>query len=372
MKKLAIYGAGYIGKGLLKMLEREGIPVDCFCVDGNVNAKNIESGKPVLLLEEIASESSRFYLPAVHEIFLPQIENSLKSFGIENYLLPPKHILQMIDESSFLSRLEITPIIGCKVNCRFCPQNVLIKKYRSVGKKNAVMALEDYKKCIDNLPKEVIVNFAGMAEPFLHPDAVEMIRYAHETGHPVELFTTLVGMTKEKFNRIRDIPFRRFALHVADREGYAHIPVTREYLELLSEITDVKKATGEPFVEFANCQSEPHPEVLKITEGKISVTWNLIDRAGNLTDDKLPHVCHEGAIYCCRSLYLKHNVLIPDGSVLICCMDYGMKHVVGNLLKETWEEIHDGDKIKELKNQMSVGEIDDILCKYCEAAISLK
>lgn len=119
------------------MLEREGIPVDCFCVDehGKVNKTDVESGKPVLLLEEIASESSRFYLPAVHEIFLPQIENSLKSFGIENYLLPPKHILQMIDESSFLSRLEITPIIGCKVNCRFCPQNVLIKNIAQSAKK---------------------------------------------------------------------------------------------------------------------------------------------------------------------------------------------------------------------------------------------
>jgi hypothetical protein len=61
----------------------------------------------------------------------------------------------------------------------------------------------------------------------------------------------------------------------------------------------------------------------------------MLSRAGNIegkmdvpTPTKL-----KGPIRCrsCNDL-LNHNVLLPNGDVLLYCMDYGMKHILGNLL----------------------------------------
>ena len=35
-------------------------------------------------------------------------------------------------------------------------------------------------------------------------------------------------------------------------------------------------------------------------------------------------------------------MLMPNGDVLLCCMDYGMRAPIGNLLMQTWEELDRG------------------------------
>ena len=38
--------------------------------------------------------------------------------------------------------------------------------------------------------------------------------------------------------------------------------------------------------------------------------------------------------------------MFPDGTLVVCCQDYGMKHVLGNLLEESWEEIRAGKEFQ--------------------------
>ena len=38
----------------------------------------------------------------------------------------------------------------------------------------------------------------------------------------------------------------------------------------------------------------------------------------------------------CSRVY--QNVLLPDGSLSLCCQDYGLDEIMGNLLENTWEE----------------------------------
>jgi len=32
-------------------------------------------------------------------------------------------------------------------------------------------------------------------------------------------------------------------------------------------------------------------------------------------------------------------VLLPNGDVSLCCMDYGLDHIIGNLHKQTYEDV---------------------------------
>ena len=40
---------------------------------------------------------------------------------------------------------------------------------------------------------------------------------------------------------------------------------------------------------------------------------------------------------CDETLY--HNVVLPNGDVSLCCMDYGLKHILGNLYTQEYNDI---------------------------------
>lgn len=234
------------------------------------------------------------------------------------------------------------------------------------------MSLEDYKKCIEHTPEDTIITFSGFAEPFLHPHAVDMIRYAADTGRDIQLFTTLVGLNVDQLKYIKDIPFLFVVLHLPDEEGYANIPVTDEYKETLEYILNLKN-NGRPFIDSANCQGTPDRNILKIIDGRIHIdNRQLVDRAGNLNNVTLLHSERKnGRIFCKMSSDQTHWVLLPDGTVTLCCNDFGMQHVLGNLLESTFLEIKEGSAYKNIRRQMLDADDDSLLCRNCLEACSI-
>jgi hypothetical protein len=61
---------------------------------------------------------------------------------------------------------------------------------------------------------------------------------------------------------------------------------------------------------------------------------------------------------CVERLY--HNVLLPNGDVSLCCMDYGLKYVLGNLYNQEYNDI-----IPEPNTTFG-------LCRYCENGTTRK
>jgi hypothetical protein len=48
---------------------------------------------------------------------------------------------------------------------------------------------------------------------------------------------------------------------------------------------------------------------------------------------------HSASLTCYSSPFYDRNVLLPNGDVVLCCMDYNLKHIVGNLLEQDYEDI---------------------------------
>jgi len=65
---------------------------------------------------------------------------------------------------------------------------------------------------------------------------------------------------------------------------------------------------------------------------------------------------------------LNHNVVLPDGTVLLCCMDYGMTHVIGNLVEQTHEEIMENIALERVRAGLNGDEEIEILCRKCSYA----
>ena len=76
----------------------------------------------------------------------------------------------------------------------------------------------------------------------------------------------------------------------------------------------------------------------------------------------------KGTIYCTRvNDVLNNNVLLPDGTVLLCDFDFGMQHVLGNLLEQSYEDIMKGHKMQQIVAALD-NDNCELLCRKCNFA----
>ena len=112
-----------------------------------------------------------------------------------------------------MPHLEISPLIGCKVQCDFCPQSLLMNRYKEKENideitfgKPVLMTFEIFKKCIDKVPINVDIHFSGFTEVWLNPECTKMLLYAYNKGHRINVFTTMVGMSTNDIEIFRILP----------------------------------------------------------------------------------------------------------------------------------------------------------------------
>lgn len=207
--------------------------------------------------------------------------------------------------------LDIVFGIGCPVQCtKYCPQEVLVNKHHM-----GYLTLEKFKRYAETIPKDELLIFAGISEPFVFPDTVEILLYAHEQGYKMNLFTTLRGLKANDARRLMTIPFNTVVLHLPDAEGNANIPPSQDYFEsLYTFLTHVK-----------NLQC--------MNMGKNFVSDGNENVVRGVAGTRLP-----GRVMC-PNLGSRAYMLFPDGMVTLCCMLRGLEGIVGNLNENTYPEL---------------------------------
>lgn len=248
-------------------------------------------------------------------------------------------------------RLEITTHIGCPINCQDCPQKLLMSKYKGIRD----LDFEDYKRVIDKTPKDVRIDFSGMCEPFANKRCADMILYAYEKGHRLALYTTLQGATIEDYEKLKDVRYEVVTIHIPDREQSGHFNVTDGYLELL----------GKWETNNYSCHGQVDDRVKPYLKPRNLITF-MHDRAGNIETRPHRNINTHYRLWCQTSgREMNHNVLLPDGTVLMCCMDYGMTGVFGNLLKQSYDEVLNSPAAQEMRKTLDEG---DSICRHCANA----
>ena len=251
----------------------------------------------------------------------------------------------------FMGRLEITTHIGCPINCMDCPQALLLSKYE--GRRD--LSLEDFKRAIDKVPQGTRIDFSGMCEPFANKDCAEMILYAASKGFPLALYTTLQGATLEDYEKLKDIRYEVVTIHLPDKDGRSHFNITDEYLEVLWRWN----------TDNYSCHGHIDERVLPYLKPRNLITF-MHDRAGNV--ECRPHISIEphGSLFCITSgLLMDHNVLLPNGDVLMCCMDYGMTGRFGNLFEQSYDEVLSSEEACKMRDTLFEGES---ICRHCANA----
>lgn len=378
-EKLYIYGAGLRGKELCHILSRNGIVIDGFVVT-KIEKKSEALGFSILPVETVMHDNIGIII-GLGDIYTEEVVKFLKEKNMD--------FSRVIDGGKYISQdrgskdlqdnptVEITTMIGCKVNCKYCPQTVLLQKYYEHDKKRTnKMSVEDFKIFLKNTPDNCDLMFAGMVEPFLNPNCTEMLTLACEAGRNVSLYTTLEGATTEDVDKILKLPFQFVGLHVADEKNNAHITVTEEYYKNVERLINAEKENGEAFINDISAQANPLPRILEMCKGKYEVLVSLQDRAGNLEGTELAGretMLTTEKITCCFSgPKLNNHVVLPDGTLLLCNMDYGMKHVLGNLKENTYDEIRNGEEMQKIFRGIDGDQSVDLLCRKCLFAMVVK
>jgi hypothetical protein len=263
--------------------------------------------------------------------------------------------------------LEITTTIGCKIHCSYCPQGKLLRAYFSRGKTDDRLSLENLCKCVDTVPKSTRILFLGFAEPWLNAACTEMVSYVHECGFQVGVFTTLVGISSRDINQLKNIPFKSFVVHLPDDKDLTRIKVDQGYLKILNKVVEANIKNLRFLYRGHRRGGEdlhPGPEQILKSYGIRCERWGLTSRAGNVESSSPPRRIDAPLKRC---PFLHRNVLLPNGVVVLCCMDWGLRHRLGNLIESDYDSLFKGSPFLAVLNGHKDGSFD-ILCRTCEWA----
>lgn len=271
--------------------------------------------------------------------------------------------------------IEITNI--CNFRCSMCTINYMTRK-------KEVMSFEKFKKYVDQLyPSNDYLYYHFIGDPLVNPDVSRMISYVKSKGHKTGLLTNGGLLTEEKSKEIIEAGLDALGISFEivertfnkTRRGGNFQQVKMNILNFLNIKKKIR--SGKPKVEihsitFPNCEKEVK-QATKFWQGKVDVVHNRLlhswagdipqiveffQNSGMLSNSK-------NGMRICRFPWLTMIILV-DGRVIPCCVDYDAKYVVGDLNKESLKEIWNGKKMVALRKALLEGRKEEIeLCSKC-------
>jgi radical SAM protein with 4Fe4S-binding SPASM domain len=265
-----------------------------------------------------------------------------------------------------MDALEITTVAGCGIKCSYCPQDSFVSKYDSDIKK---LSLENFNYILNKLPNSTRIHFTGFSEPFFHKDCFKMVELSKDRGHYIRISTTLYRASQDNINTILNRKYNNIILHLPVNDNSMNLIIDNNYIHNVEKCLQSLE-NSDAIVFFG---SEPHSSIqslLSKTRAKISFLtpdyfrWN--SRAGNVSAfKKIDNTCNI-AIKCSTNK-IKQHVLLPNGDVYLCCMDWSMEHKLGNLIEQSYEEITNSKTYKHIVDSLTNNK-SNTLCWRCEHA----
>lgn len=261
-----------------------------------------------------------------------------------------------------MKTLELTTHIGCKVNCKICPQKTLIERYFKISDVKD-LSLEDLKIVLDKLPKDIRIDFSGMCEPFSNSFCTEMILEVAKRNFKFCLYSTFEGVEIENLSRLKGLNFDHICMHIPDTNQNSIIPVTNEYLNKLYYILTNFRRIG------FDCHGTVDIRLKEVFQ-RTGYNYDIINRESPPRSNKAGHIKgmydinNIGKLKCKSSgRQLNSSILLPNCDVYMCCMDYGLKYKFGNLLTDSYEDLFKSESYRNIIDCLDNNK--ECLCRHC-------
>ena len=266
--------------------------------------------------------------------------------------------------------IEITNI--CNLNCKFCPDT--IRKKETITLKN----FEEIIEKVHNYTKLVCLHVKG--EPLLHNQLEEILKILEKYNLKANITTngTLIKKKIEILKKSRAVRQINFSIHsMAQNENQEkqYLQDVFESVEKLENIiisyrlwnlrnikeNDINNTIIEEIEKYYNISNLKE---LLMESDFIQLKNNIfINQDVEFT---WPGINKEIIIEKGRCLALKDQIaILVDGTVVPCCLDNNGDIPLGNILKETMEEILQKPKSITIKKNFEKSIITCELCKTC-------
>jgi len=329
----------------------------------------------------------------IFEKLLKESYGKINSIILNSPLFIKKPIINIISSIPFYHKypkvIDIELTNACNLKCPLCPTTNLMK--RKIG----FISLENFKKIVDQLPKQVKTITLGYAgEMTLNQEFPKMISYARKKGFNVDLFTN--GTCKRTKEIIESKPTNiLYAMDGASKEtqeSYRIGSKFEEVLENLKNLVKIKKEFGytEPkiilqFIVMKNNQHELK-EIIKLAKEigvdqldlkPVSLYEDMFNKdKKELFDSYLPQNTDITRYKIEKKLKINKPIICPavfssliyyNGDVSICCYDYDGIHKLGNVFEEDFKTIWKSKKYKNIRKMIIKKDLT--LCKKCTMGI---
>ena len=253
-----------------------------------------------------------------------------------------------------MSHIEIVTVVPCTNACRFCPQDVLAQAY---GNNNPELDFYTFGLLLDKIPKDVGIHFSGFSEPFLNRSTSLMMAHAYRMGYKLSLFSTLIGLTANDIHFMKGIEFKGITIHVPDDWNFVVEDIDDWIVNFNVFSSYFKVDSAAYYIGNADERILKKCNVYKASDGC------LTSRCNNVNPFVVPHVKRiKGKINCVSGG--QAFGMLPNGDVVVCCMDFGLKHKIGNLCNDSWEDLFNSEEYKKITASWTDESIETI-CRYC-------
>ena len=305
--------------------------------------------------------------------------SKLKRFAVnQGYKILPESILRKIP----IKKVNIEVTNMCNIRCRVCP-------IPTMNRKRGLMSLDNFKLIVNKLPlsvKRIDMNWSG--EPLLNKDIFKMVRYAKNKGIVTHISTNAMLLDKFFVKEITDSGLYSIAvcLDGTTKKVHEDYRVGSDFDHIVKNIkwlTKLKKSHNmDVKIVLQTLLTKNNSDFKKIEEfgrelgvDEIDLRYfslgseDKIDRKEAIDTfipslDKSMYDVVDGNAKVkyttgyCRAFF--SPVILFNGDLVLCCMDYEGKTKYANLIKEDFAEVLNKIPVKKIFFRLFG------ICKNCE------
>lgn len=270
---------------------------------------------------------------------------------------------------------QIESTNACMMTCIMCPRKHM---KRNIG----FMDFELFKKIIDQARWNEEIWLHHFGDPLLHPKIIDMINYAAGKGIKPKISVNPNLLNKAMSNKLLNSKLHTLMISLdgIDNETYSYFRGKNAKYDMaeknIMDLLNHKKNNGSKMKIIISMilmknnynQKEEFKKKWKALGAdevsiKKFITWDgsyeEINALGSENFKKIKNRSY------CSEPWIKITVTW-DGKVVPCCYDYDNLYILGDLKRESLEDIWNGQKIKILRKSIKENNLKKIpLCKNC-------
>lgn len=290
--------------------------------------------------------------------------------------------------------ISFEPTTSCNLRCPECPSGL-----REFTRPTGMLQKDFFKETIDDIYKDLLyLIFYFQGEPFLNPNFLEMVKYAHDKGIYTATSTNAHYLTDEKAKQTVESGLDRLIISIDGttqdvyqqyRRGGKLDKVIAGARNIVKWKKELKSKTPFVFFQFLVVKPNEHQvEEIKQLAKEVGVDQvrfktaqvydyendpnNLIpenEKYSRYKKDKNGKIkIRSGLSNHCWKLW-HANVITWDGMVVPCCFDKDAMHRLGNLKTQSFKEIWNNDNYKQFRREITTSRKNIDICANCSEGL---